>query len=118
MGAVPSSSDGFADFAVFQVLFIIANPEVYKSPNSDSYIVFGESKIEDAATSGFGNSVQQMQQQEEMEMQAAAARQSSVKTIDEDEGEADSEGLEEGDIEVVTSQVSTIHWIQECAFRD
>lgn len=26
----------------FQVFFVIANPEVYKSPNSDCYIVFGE----------------------------------------------------------------------------
>ncbi|KAI0665197.1 nascent polypeptide-associated complex, alpha subunit [Cubamyces menziesii] len=29
------------------ILFVIANPDVYKSPNSDCYIVFGEAKIED-----------------------------------------------------------------------
>lgn len=27
-----------------QVLFVIASPDVYKSPNSDCYIVFGEAK--------------------------------------------------------------------------
>ncbi|KAH8829680.1 nascent polypeptide-associated complex alpha subunit [Flagelloscypha sp. PMI_526] len=29
------------------VLFVLATPEVYKSPNSDVYIVFGEAKVED-----------------------------------------------------------------------
>ncbi|KAH8162399.1 hypothetical protein CIB48_g5841 [Xylaria polymorpha] len=29
------------------ILFVINNPEVYKSPNSNTYIVFGEAKIED-----------------------------------------------------------------------
>ena len=28
-----------------QVLFVIASPDVYKSPNSDCYIVFGEAKV-------------------------------------------------------------------------
>lgn len=31
-----------------QLLFVLASPEVYKSPNSDCYIVFGEAKIEDS----------------------------------------------------------------------
>merc|ERR1712227_832417 len=29
------------------ILFIISNPDVYKSPASDTYVVFGEAKIED-----------------------------------------------------------------------
>ena len=28
-----------------QVLFVITAPDVYKSPNSDCYIVFGEVKV-------------------------------------------------------------------------
>ena len=28
-----------------QVLFVIATPDVYKSQNSDCYIVFGEAKV-------------------------------------------------------------------------
>lgn len=27
------------------VLFVISSPDVYKSPNSDCYIVFGEAKV-------------------------------------------------------------------------
>lgn len=30
------------------VLFVIAKPDVFKSPNSDTYVVFGEAKSEDA----------------------------------------------------------------------
>ena len=29
------------------ILFVINNPEVMKSPNSDAYIVFGEAKFEE-----------------------------------------------------------------------
>jgi len=30
---------------IVQYLFVIPNPEVYKSQNSDCYIVFGEAKV-------------------------------------------------------------------------
>jgi hypothetical protein len=30
---------------IFQVLFVLASPDVYKSSNSDCYIVFGEAKV-------------------------------------------------------------------------
>eukprot|EP01071_Lankesteria_metandrocarpae_P004539 Lankesteria_metandrocarpae@DN3593_c0_g1_i1.p2 len=30
-----------------QITFVISNPEVYKSPNAESYVIFGEAKIED-----------------------------------------------------------------------
>merc|ERR1711956_66571 len=29
------------------ILFVISKPDVHKSPNSDTYIVFGEAKIEE-----------------------------------------------------------------------
>jgi nascent polypeptide-associated complex subunit alpha len=29
------------------VLLVVANPQVYKAPGSDTYIVFGEAKLED-----------------------------------------------------------------------
>lgn len=34
------------------MLFVIASPDVYKSPNSDCYIVFGEAKVEDTNQQG------------------------------------------------------------------
>ena len=30
-----------------QILFVISKPDVFKSPASDTYIIFGEAKIED-----------------------------------------------------------------------
>jgi len=32
-------------FTAIQVLMVVANPEVYKSPYTDCYIVFGEAKV-------------------------------------------------------------------------
>ena len=29
------------------VIFVINDPEIYKAPNKDSYVVFGEAKVED-----------------------------------------------------------------------
>ena len=29
------------------ILFVVNNPDVYKNPNGDTYVVFGEAKIED-----------------------------------------------------------------------
>ncbi|KAF8596036.1 NAC-domain-containing protein [Ceratobasidium sp. AG-I] len=54
------------------VLLVVANPEVFKSPNSDCYVVFGEAKTED------------MNAQHAAQMAAAAAAQSL-------EGEAEGE---------------------------
>ncbi|MBA0650170.1 hypothetical protein Goklo_017626 [Gossypium klotzschianum] len=32
------------------ILFVISNPDVFKSPASNTYIVFGEAKIEDLSS--------------------------------------------------------------------
>ena len=37
-------------FTSIQVLMVVANPEVYKSPYTDCYIVFGEAKVSSAAS--------------------------------------------------------------------
>ena len=37
-------------FSVFQILFFISKPDVFKSPNSETYIIFGEAKIEDLSS--------------------------------------------------------------------
>ncbi|ETO26497.1 hypothetical protein RFI_10639 [Reticulomyxa filosa] len=42
---------------LLQILFVIAKPDVFKAPNNDAYIIFGNAKIEDmsqAAQSLFG----------------------------------------------------------------
>ncbi len=42
------------------VLLVVSNPEVYKAPNSDCYIVFGEAKLEDPGSQAQLNAQQQL----------------------------------------------------------
>merc|ERR1719218_284673 len=42
------------------ILFVIAKPDVHKSPNSDTYIVFGEAKVEDLSAQAQATAAQQM----------------------------------------------------------
>merc|ERR1712007_342291 len=41
------------------ILFVISKPDVYKAPNSDTYIVFGEAKIEDLSAQAQASAAQQ-----------------------------------------------------------
>ncbi|WVQ84794.1 nascent polypeptide-associated complex subunit alpha [Cryptococcus sp. DSM 104549] len=51
------------------VLLVVSNPEVYKAPGSDCYIVFGEAKLEDP------NSAAQLQAQAQLAASSQAAQQ-------------------------------------------
>merc|ERR1712072_1449153 len=41
------------------ILFVISSPDVHKSPTSDTYIVFGEAKIEDLSAQAQASAAQQ-----------------------------------------------------------
>merc|ERR1711992_15659 len=96
------------------ILFVINKPDVYKNPASDTYIVFGEAKIEDLS--------QQAQMEAAQKFKAAEAPQPSemggtgttgavpggqpaIPEDDEDE-EIDEEGVEGNDIDLVMSQAN------------
>jgi len=42
------------------ILFVISKPDVFKSPGSDTYIIFGEAKIEDISTSALSKKAAQV----------------------------------------------------------
>lgn len=42
------------------VLLVVANPEVFKAPGSDCYIIFGEAKVEDPNSAAQLNAQQQL----------------------------------------------------------
>ena len=42
-----------------QILFVIQKPDVFKSPASDTYIIFGEAKIEDLSTQASAQAAEQ-----------------------------------------------------------
>ncbi|WVR07911.1 hypothetical protein IAU60_004954 [Kwoniella sp. DSM 27419] len=50
------------------VLLVVANPEVYKAPGSDCYIVFGEAKLEDPSSAA------QLQAQAQLAASSQAAQ--------------------------------------------
>ncbi|GMR53161.1 hypothetical protein PMAYCL1PPCAC_23356, partial [Pristionchus mayeri] len=83
------------------ILFVINRPDVYKSPGSDTYIVFGEAKIEDLSQHAQMNAIDRVKPSED----APAPRLAPV-AEDDDATEEDAAGIEEKDIELVMSQAN------------
>ncbi|KAL0938031.1 ATP synthase subunit D [Colletotrichum truncatum] len=97
------------------ILFVINNPEVYKSPNSNTYIVFGEAKIEDLNATAQQAAAQQLAAAGGEHDHAGhshaepskAADADAKKEEEEDDGEeVDAEGIEDKDIELVMTQAN------------
>jgi len=101
------------------ILFVISNPDVYKSPSSNTWIIFGEAKIEDLNSQAQASAAQQMIQPEVDEHAGhnhgpgghgkgkAIETSDDKKEEDEDDGEeVDESGLEGKDIELVMQQAS------------
>ncbi|KAJ7632494.1 NAC domain-containing protein [Roridomyces roridus] len=90
------------------VLFVIASPDVYKAPNSDCYIVFGEAKIEDMSSQAQMSAAQQYSG---IENSGVGAEEDDDDDDDipeleapEDDGVLDETGVEAKDIELVMAQ--------------
>ncbi|KAK4673710.1 GAL4 enhancer protein [Podospora pseudopauciseta] len=94
------------------ILFVINNPEVYKSPNSNTYIVFGEAKIEDLNASAQAAAAQQLASQSAEHDHAGhdhshEGHSHAAKEEEEDDAEeVDAEGIEDKDIELVMTQAN------------
>jgi len=91
------------------ILFIIAKPDVYKSPASDTYIVFGEAKIEDLSQQAQMAAAEKFKAPEP----SLAGRPAEPATItpalaeeSEEEEEMDESGVEAKDIELVMQQAN------------
>ena len=82
------------------ILFAISNPDVFKSPNSDTYVIFGEAKIEDLSAASQAAAAELFKSADMPSLEPASAA-----TIEEeDEGEIDETGVEPKDIELVMTQ--------------
>lgn len=114
-GAIVGGVDK-ADPRPTQILFVINNPEVYKSPNSNTYIVFGEAKIEDLNATAQQAAAQQLAAaggehdhagHSHAEPSKAAEADAKKEEEEEDDGEeVDAEGIEDKDIELVMTQAN------------
>jgi len=102
------------------ILFVISKPDVYKSPASDTYIIFGEAKIEDLSSNPAINAAKQFEKPtneednkdddevpELVESVPAATSQQATKTEGEtEEASVDETGVEAKDIDLVMSQAN------------
>ncbi|XP_055535868.1 nascent polypeptide-associated complex subunit alpha [Wyeomyia smithii] len=85
------------------ILFVINNPDVYKNPHSDTYIIFGEAKIEDLSQQAQVAAAEKFKAPEATPVagDAAGATTSVAPIAEEDEEEVDDTGLDDKDIELV-----------------
>merc|ERR1711966_70542 len=87
------------------ILFVISKPDVFKSPASDTYIIFGEAKIEDI------NSQAQAAAAEQFKAPEAGAEDEDDDDVPEladadDAGDADETGLDPDEIQTVMAQAA------------
>merc|ERR1719444_493240 len=78
------------------ILFVISSPDVFKSAGSDTYVVFGEAKIEDLSAQAQASAAQQFTQQAasgEDTADSEKATGAKVEEVEED-GEVDESGIE------------------------
>jgi nascent polypeptide-associated complex subunit alpha len=102
-----------------QILFVINQPDVYRSPSSNTWIIFGEAKIEDLNSQAQASAAQQLAAAEAAAGEHAghdhdhdhgkgkAPETEAKKEEEEDDGEeVDETGLEAKDIELVMAQAN------------
>jgi len=108
------------------VLFVLAAPDVYKSPNSDCYIVFGEAKIEDMNSHAQLSAAQQLASSAAntatLDAAAAGANADDEEVPElkepEDDGPVDETGVDAKDIDLVMQQVGCSRAKAVRALRD
>merc|ERR1712149_43004 len=85
------------------ILFVISKPDVHKSPASDTYIIFGEAKIEDLSAQAQASAAQQFTGGPETTAVEPKPVEAQIEEVE--DGEADETDIEPKDIELVMSQV-------------
>lgn len=85
------------------ILFVINNPDVYKNPHSDTYIIFGEAKIEDLSQQAQVAAAEKFKAPEATPAagESSGATTSVAPIAEEDEEDVDDTGLNDKDIELV-----------------
>jgi nascent polypeptide-associated complex subunit alpha len=83
------------------ILFVIAQPDVFKSNTTETYIIFGEAKVEDLSASAQQKAAEQFRVPEG----GAAAASAAPAAAAEEEGEVDEEGVDAKDVDLVIAQI-------------
>lgn len=90
------------------ILFVISKPDVFKSPASDTYIVFGEAKIEDLSQQAQMAAAEKFKASEPSFVDKTAKPTVEIPALEEEESdeEIDESGVEAKDIELVMQQAN------------
>ncbi|XP_076279750.1 nascent polypeptide associated complex protein alpha subunit isoform X1 [Lasioglossum baleicum] len=89
------------------ILFVINKPDVLKNPASDTYIVFGEAKIEDLSQQAQVAAAEKFKEPPVIPATEAGGSTTVVAPIQEEsEEEVDETGVEEKDIDLVVCQAN------------
>ncbi|PRQ60596.1 putative nascent polypeptide-associated complex subunit alpha [Rosa chinensis] len=88
------------------ILFFISKPDVFKSPNSETYVIFGEAKIEDLSSQLQTQAAQQFRMPDMSSVMAKPeiSGAGAGAQADEEEEEIDETGVEPRDIDLVMTQ--------------
>ncbi|MCL7023945.1 hypothetical protein MKW94_006585 [Papaver nudicaule] len=87
------------------ILFVISRPDVFKSPNSETYVIFGEAKIEDLSSQLQTQAAQQFKMPDIGSVMAKPdVSGAGASLADEEEEEVDDTGVEARDIDLVMTQ--------------
>ncbi|KAG8073223.1 hypothetical protein GUJ93_ZPchr0006g43966 [Zizania palustris] len=86
------------------ILFVVSKPDVFKSPTSETYVIFGEAKIEDLSSQLQAQAAQQFRMQDLSKVMAKPDA-AAAAAADEEE-EVDETGIEARDIDLVMTQAS------------
>ncbi|XP_004386172.1 NAC-alpha domain-containing protein 1 [Trichechus manatus latirostris] len=106
------------------ILFVISKPDVFKSPASDTYVVFGEAKIEDLSQQVHKAAAEKFKVPAEPSTRASESAPGLRVTPEcqeeeeEEEEEVDETGLELRDIELVMAQANVSRAKAVRALRD
>ncbi len=80
---------------------MVPQPDVYKSSSSDTFIVFGEAKVEDLSSQAHANAAEQFKAPE---ISAQNEDEAPELAEEDDDEEVDATGIADKDIELVMSQ--------------
>ncbi|XP_017973699.1 PREDICTED: nascent polypeptide-associated complex subunit alpha-like protein 2 [Theobroma cacao] len=88
------------------ILFFISKPDVFKSPNSETYVIFGEAKIEDLSSQLQTQAAQQFRMPDMGSVMAKSDTSTAAAgaPAEEEEEEIDETGVEPRDIDLVMTQ--------------
>ncbi|CAH1432117.1 unnamed protein product [Lactuca virosa] len=87
------------------ILFVISKPDVFKSPASDTYVIFGEAKIEDLSSQLQSQAAEQFKAPNLSNvMSSMASEEATGAAANDEENEVDESGVEPKDIDLVMTQ--------------